>query len=481
MPLLFHDCPYCTPLTSILWFASRKIGLALYWVRDRGVTYLRRHSYILSRRRVELYRQTYEKKAKLWSEDMVSQLQVSAKRISMELYTKLLAWTLNEISKDHELEEFAAGIPDLYESRHIATTADITSDIQTRPPGERDHLLRFVTQRNIRRVLADLPVLTNFIGPLSWAILMLANGAQFCNLSKDNQHRRIRTCFIALYHIPGAIHDLLSPYAAADDLCRYTLLLLNSPESLEIIDELWNLANDDVRLSVRCAAAVVAAFMITPPRNVLDQVASFNMVFIGDDNTGKQFLAKRLRVDPTADGHVAPEIRPNSDAERLQNIVRFLAAIEVPLRHMNREWWSSDDVDSIRRERHALFESRHTEDYRNGFRFFDQNGDRASPAFIPAAQQDLIILTLEVLARGPVADTETSQREAFFRKYIEFEESTMMEAQAQAAQAAEFINMIRRVLEPVFLQVDKIPPPIPGLWADPDPARLGLPSPPLTV
>ena len=55
-----------------------------------------------------------------------------------------------------------------------------------------------------------------------------------------------------------------------------------------------------------------------------------------------------------------------------------------------------------------------------------------------------------------------------------------MEAQAQAAQAAEFIKMIRRVLEPVFRQLDIIPPPIPGLWADPDRTPPGLPSPPLT-
>ena len=480
MPLISHDCPYSTPLTSVLWYASRKIGLTFYWVRDRGASYLRRHSYLLSERRVELYRQTYKKKAKLSSEDMVSQLQVSAKRISMELYTKLLAWTLDEISKDHELEEFAAGIPDLYESKHIATAADITSDLQTRHLERREFLLRFITQRNIRRVLADLPVLTNFIGPLSWAILSLANGARFCNLSKDNQYKRTQTCFTALYHIPGAIHDLLSPYAAADKLCYHTLLLLNSPESLDIIDELWDLPNDDVRLSVRCAVAVVAAFMITPPRSALHLVEELSYVFIGDDHTGKQFLAKRLSVSPTADGRIAPEIHPNSDAARLQNIVRFLADIQAPLRHMN-EWWSFDDADSICRERDALFESRHTEEYRNGFGIFDQKGDWASAAFIPAAQQDLIILTLEVLARGPIADTAISQREAFFREYMEFEERTMRRARAQAAQAAEFIKIIRRVLEPVFRQLDLIPPPIPGLWVYPDRTRLGLPSPQLTV
>ena len=91
MPLIFHDCPYCTPLTSVLWFASRKMGLAFYWVRDRGATYLHRHWDLLSERRVELCRQIHEKKAKLWSENMVSQLQVSAKSISIEIYKESLA------------------------------------------------------------------------------------------------------------------------------------------------------------------------------------------------------------------------------------------------------------------------------------------------------------------------------------------------------------------------------------------------------
>ena len=481
MPLIFHDCPYCTPLTSVLWFASRKIVLAFYWVRDRGASYLLRHSYLLSRRTVELYRQTYKKKAKLWSEDMVSQLQVSAKSISIEIYKESLAWTLNQISKDHELEEFVAGIPDLYESNDILTVADILPDIQPRHLEERARQHRSATERNIRRILADLPVPANFDGPLSWTILWLAENARFSNLSKDNQHKRIRTCLTALYYIPGAIRDLLSPYAAADDLCRYALWLVNSSESLEIIDELWDLLNDDVRLSVRCAAAAVAAFMITPPRSTLDTVENLNYGFIGDDQTGKHFLANRLRVDLTADGRVAPEIHPNSDAARLQNIVRFFADIKALLWYVN-EWWSSDDADLICRERDALFESRHTEEYHNGLGIFDQKGNRASPAFIPAAQQDLIILTLEVLARGPVADTATSQREAFLHEYLWFERRTMEElARAQAAQAAEFIKMIRHALEPVFRQLNIIPPPIPGLWVDPDRTRLGLPSPPLTV
>jgi hypothetical protein len=223
----------------------------------------------------------------------------------MEMYTKALAWTLHQLSKDHELEEFVAGIPDLYESSDIVTAADIPhSDVQLdiQPlhvqrdiRGHPHHIwrevqLRYAAQRNIRRVLAYLPGPTSFDAPLSWSILRLAQRVIFGNLSKPKQHKRVQTCLRALYHIPGAIRDLLTPYAAEEDLSRFTLGLLNTQESLEIIEELWDIPNDDVALSVRTAsAAVVAAFMITPV------TVGLNVVFIGNHNTGKQFLAKRLR------------------------------------------------------------------------------------------------------------------------------------------------------------------------------------------
>jgi hypothetical protein len=466
MPLVFHDCPYWTPLTSVLWFTSRIIGLGFYWVRDRGATYLHDHWGLL-KSRVKLYRETHEKKAKLWSEDMVSQLEDSAKRISMEIYTKALAWTLQQLGKDHELEEFVAGIPDLYAYLDFVTTTGIRhveGDIQ--PSHVQQKLQSFsISQLNIRRILAYLPGPMSFDEPLSRSILLLAQRAFFGNLSKHDQHKRIQTCLRALYLIPGAIRDSLAPYAAVEYYCLYSTGLLNSQESLEVIEELWDTQNADVALSVRCAAAVVAAFMIAPPRSALDGLVSVNLAFIGDNNTGKRFLAKRLRVSSTADEDVAPEIHPNSDTARLQNIVRFLADIKVPLWYVSNTEWPSHNPNSIRREREALSEPRFTTEYRDGFGLFDPKGDRASPAFIPAAQQDLIILTLDILARHSVADAAPLQCEAFHDAYMELVQDMAVEAQSHSWTPAQtqspadieaqvhspgFIQLIRRTLEPVF-------------------------------
>ncbi|KAN0132427.1 hypothetical protein V8E53_009853 [Lactarius tabidus] len=343
---------------------------------------------------------------------MVSQLEVSAKRTSMEIYTKALTWTVHQLGKGHEFEEFVAGIPDLYESKDFVTTADIRRVERDFPPryAEREIQVHFAAHHNIRRILAVLPGPTSFDAPLSWSILRLAHGAMLSKLPKQIQQKKIQTCLKALHHIPGAIRDVLTPYAVLEDHSIFTQGLLNIQESLDIIVEFWDAPNADVALSVRCAAAAVAAFMINPPRAALDLFAALHLCFIGNDNTGKKFLAERLHVSPTADGRVAPEFEPNSDTARLQNIVRFLADISDLLRYMNNEEWSSHNPNSILRERHTISESRYTESYdsyRDGFGLFDQKGNRVSPGFIPAAQQDLIILTLEILARHSVADAAT--------------------------------------------------------------------------
>ena len=186
--------------------------------------------------------------------------------------------------------------------------------------------------------------------------------------------------------------------------------------------------------------------MITPPRRTLDTFVTPVVGFIGDDNAGKQFLATRFRVDSNAYGG-APEYDP-SDSVRLQNIVRFLHDIGDMLQYMNTQWWASDNAESIRRERRALFDAHHSEEYRTGRGMFDQQGNRASPAFVAAAQQDLITLTLETLARDPVANATMWQREVFRDTLQQLEEAVTARAWVQAVDS---IEMVRRPLKPVLL------------------------------
>ncbi|KAI9449808.1 hypothetical protein BJY52DRAFT_223148 [Lactarius psammicola] len=451
MPLKYHDCPYYTPFTSLLWYSAQIIPFSFFSVLYIGAKQLYKRWGTVNEEMVKSFRHRQKNKSKSFSEGRISKLENSAKRISMYIYKKTLVRTLHWLSEDHELEEFVAGIPGLCESEALAT----------RDTGD--------TQRTIRDVLAVLPGPTSFHASLPWSIIQLAQRAFTSKLPKSVQQRRTRACLKALYYIPGAIRDVLAPYAAGRHYCLEILPLLNSPESLDIIDELWDTPNDDVALSVRCAAAVVAAFMITPPRPTLDNFVTGNTQFIWEGNAGKRFLSKRLCISAGADGGGAPEFDPQSDSARLQNLVRFLADIGNTLRYMDTQWWTSANADSIRQERRKLFDTRHKEEYRTGHGTFDQQGDRASPAFVPAAQQDLITLTIEILARDPVADAATSQREAFRDACKQLAQVASTQARAQAlaqtqvlselaletlartrVQVADSIEVVKKALEPVL-------------------------------
>ena len=409
--------------------------------------------------------------AKTFSENMISKLENSADPLSIDMFTKLLVRTFHWPNEEHELEEFVAGIPGLYGSDASATQDN----------GDE--------RRNIRHVLAVLPGPTGFHAPLPWCIIRLSQQAIASNLSI--QQRRTPAFLRALYYIPGAIRDVLAPYAAGDHYYLKLLPLLNSTESLGIIDELWDAPNEDVALSVRCAAAMVAAFMITPPRHTLGTVQTPFVGFIGDNETGMQFLAQRFRVGPDADAGIAPNYQLRGDSARLQNITRFLADIKDTLQFGNTQW--INDVESIRRDRRALFDARHTEEYRDGRSMFDQQGNRALPTFVAAAQQDLITLTLEALARDPVANAGTSQREAFrdvsmrigqvvttqARRHTQAHTFVLEALAFRQVQAVDSIEMVRRPLEPVLLslslpQSTEIPTPQPD---DASPFQMPVSSP----
>ncbi|KAI9439014.1 hypothetical protein H4582DRAFT_2128559 [Lactarius indigo] len=167
-------------------------------------------------------------------------------------------------------------------------------------------------------------------------IIQLAQRAFTNGLPRSDQRRRTRACLRALYYIPGAIHDVLAAYAAREEHFQEVSPLLNTPESLEIIDELWDSPNDDVALSIR-------------------------------SRTSDFVLATTM------------------------SLLIITHAVTV-----------------------------------RGCRIW------ASPVFLPAARQDLITLTLEILARVPVADTTPPQCAAFHDAYEQLAQviSTHVDEQA---------------------------------------------------
>ena len=408
IPLFFHDCPYQTPPTTLIWYFAQIVLLLLSYAAHhcaKGLQRLGRIKGSVTDKTVKSLKLWHESKARSISEGIFSEFENSAKRTSMDIYRAALSWTLSLIDEDRELEEFVSGIPGLRESEALAPYNDVKDP-----------------RRTIRAVLAVLPGPTSFHAPLPlpWSIVRLADRAIASNLSEPIGPQRIKSCLRALYYIPGAIRDLLAPYAAKKFYCLQILPLLNTVESLEIIDELWDTPRDDVALSVRCAAAVVYSFMITPPRRELEVLLPRGVSFIGNTQEGKQFLSRRLvGADPGADVLIAPDSELHSDNARLQNLARFLKDIKTMLGYINMPWWETDSAQSIYKERHALSVARNTEKYRTGEDIFEQHGHRASAAFIPAVQQDLIALTFEILRRDPVAGAAPSHCEALRDAYEE--------------------------------------------------------------
>ena len=473
VPLIFHDCPYYTPLTSVIWFSSRLIPLSFFSVLYHGAKKLYDRWGAVSESTVKSFHQRYRKKARSWSQGMISELEDSAKHISMDIYKNTLLQTLHWLQEDRDLEEFVAGIPGLCESKALTMQEDDT-------------------QRTIRDVLAALPGPTNFHASLPWSIIELAQRTFTSKLPKSVQQRRTRACMKALYYIPGAIRDILAPYAAREHFYLEIVPLLNSSDSLAIIDELWDTPNHDVALSIRCVAAVVSAFMITPPRPVLDNFVDPDVCYTADDLTVKQFLDKRFHFGAGPDGSNVSDDVLHSDSARLQNIVRFLTDIKE---YTNLQWWMSENAYLVRRECRALFDTRHMDEYLTDRGMFDQQGDRASPAFIPAAQQDLITLTLEILARDPVANAATSQREAFHDACRQLGQVAVTQARVQAraqtraqtqvlpelvletlalaqAQASDSIAMVKHALEPIARSLQPQADETPAPYDDPSPPQI---------
>ena len=402
LPFVFPNCPYQTPLTTLIWYFGQVILLLLSYIVHhcaKGLHKLEKLQGKVTKKTVDSLQHWHETNVKSISEGIVSKFENSARPTSMDIYRNALRWTLNLLDEDRELEEFVSGIPGLRESEALA-------------PYDNDN----DPQHTIRAVLAVLPGPTSFRESFPWSIIPLAQRAITSDLSEPIRRQRIKACLKALYYIPGAIRDLLAPYAAKKYYCLEILPLLNSIESLEIIEELRNTPRDDVALSVWCAAAVVSSFMITPPRGTLETFLPPKTPFIGNIRAGKQFLSRRLagaRVD------LSPGTDLHSDDARLQNLGRFLKDLTTTIGYMDRSLWERDMAQSICDERLVLFEARKLENYLNGKDIYEQDGNRKSPAFIPAAQQDLVTLTLHILTRDSLADAGPLQYQAFDGAYQE--------------------------------------------------------------
>ena len=440
-PLVYHDCPYQTPLSTLFWFFAQVIPFSLFSVAHYGAKFFCHTLGVGSTDVVEKFQTRRINKKETFSQGMISMLEGSAKRFSLVTCRSALRRTLDLLDEDHELEEFVAGIPGLSESDALRTFDELS-------PNDGG-----------RVVLAALPGPISFDDQLPWSIVQLSQRAITSGLLESIRRRRTQACLKALYHIPGAIRDILAPYAAGTHYCLRILPLLNSKESLDLIEELRDTTNDDIALSVRCVAATISAFIITPPEGVLDKFLPTGVQFIGEEKEpGPSFLSKRLDMDKNREDH-------HDDSARLQNIVLFLKDIRGNVESMDKDLWMRLDpggslLVDVQAERKTLRAERHGAEYRSGI--FKPHGNRSSLAFVLAVQHDLLALTLEILTRESVTGAAQVQRDAFDEAFTELD--TFMETERSKGHIIEIAEMVVEALRPVAQQLEQ-----PASTPQPDP------------
>ena len=158
----------------------------------------------------------------------------------------------------------------------------------------------------------------------------------------------------------------------------------------------------------------------------------------------------------------------DNDGARLQDIVHFLKDINAALSSVDLVSWMRLDpreglLDEIWAERRVLHDSYHTAEYRSGI--FRTHGNRTSLAFIPAAQHDLLAVTLEIVTRDSATGAAQVQRNAFHETFSELEIS--VETAHTEARGVE-TTMIFDALRPIASTTQPGPePPEPVTFAIP--------------
>lgn len=170
---------------------------------------------------------------------MARHFDASAKRQNWTMDARALAWTLDALDEDHELEQFAAGIPGFFVSKAVEQPAGM---------------------------LASISESTTLHQNLGKDIQKLVTGSSqhaesLHLLSKARRLWRDRVCLSALYFIPNAIQAALSNAIRGSGNIVTIPSFLDSYESWAVADALSQDPRIDmkIRLDAECVAAITCA------------------------------------------------------------------------------------------------------------------------------------------------------------------------------------------------------------------------------
>jgi hypothetical protein len=206
MPIVYHDSPYTSPLSTLVWYISRKIAVAVLNVFDYVVDSCRKFkesfARLVARLRSPAKTSTTTTPPPLSPSHKVSSykpllsgsnnteaIYTSAMRPDSQRDARALGWTLDRLDEEGELVQFAAGIPGFSRSTKVEESASI---------------------------LEETPMSSQLHCDLSGHIMELLMNAFKPGQLHDSKllpesvrKQRVAICLEALYYLPHAFKTLL--------------------------------------------------------------------------------------------------------------------------------------------------------------------------------------------------------------------------------------------------------------------------------
>jgi hypothetical protein len=302
MPIMYHDSPYTSPLSTLVWYISRKIALVVLDAADYVADSLGKFKEGFDRlrspkktsttmtpppspgsppREVSSYRL-------LLSGSITEAIYTSAMRPDSRRDARALGWTLDRLDEEGELIQFAAGIPGFSRSTEVEESVSI---LEMTPMSSQLHcaLSEDITHLLMR---AFKP------GQLQDSKL----------LPESVRKERVAICLEALYYLPHAVQTLLQYIAS--ELHNPLVVLGLLPVVLSVESWLFaerlskartSILDRAVKIGAQCMATVIAS---QPP----------------PDEQSRSILMRYLRIDePLLNRYLEP-----FDSLLLKNLNFFL-------------------------------------------------------------------------------------------------------------------------------------------------------------
>lgn len=438
LSIFFHDSPFQTPLTTATWYFHHLSLRACLIAAKHLLTRFSQVVGLATRRTQVVLKQLSDRSKHYLKRGMDKSLEDTARQRSWEIDARALAWTLDTLDEDHELEQFMAGVPEFYQSKALSTS---------------------------KVVLGSLSGLNGFNTMLPWKILEVVERAtDGHHYPTDLRQRRSNACLEALYFVPGAVHDILSAFRHASYPPQTSLPF--TLQSWDIAAKLSIHIDNDVALGARCVAAVIATQTTFSD--------TFRATALQEDEGCLPILVRQLGVQE----HVLHSyLGGNGEDIRLANLisfvwltVRFARNMEFSLKAL-----TTAQRNVILAERERLRAARTT-------RIWDLAADdggkslssppRISPPLSLAVNHDLLRLTLEYLSDPGFYDTPATELLGEFREALDHVENLQCDARFLAHSTHGF-GMILEVLHPLRAQLFRLGSTGGGVDAsEPDAAKL---------